>query len=105
MEGHVERERRERGVTAEDAGGEEQPPMLRGVTLEGEVRGEQSHRKRAGDVLEQRGVGKRCTDKPREGKIDAVPQRCPEPTTEEDNQKAHRRPFSVATSTLANSAA
>ena len=85
----IERERREGRVAAEDAGGEEQPPALRGIALEGEVGGEQSHHERAGDILEQRRVGKRGPEQARRGEIDAVAQRRADPAAEKHDQKAH----------------
>src|ERR1043165_392848 len=71
----VEREGRERGVAAQNAGGEEQPPVLRGVAFEGEIGREQAHRERPGDVLEQRRKREGGAEQAREGEVDAVAQR------------------------------
>src|SRR5215213_3620772 len=49
----VERECRKRRVAAENAGSEQEAPMLRTVALEGEIGREQSHDQGPGDVLEQ----------------------------------------------------
>ena len=100
----VERERREGRVAAEDAGGEEQPPALRRIALEGEVAGEQSHHQRAGDVLDQRRVGKCGAEQARRGEIDAMAQRGADAAAEKDDQEAHRDPPS-ATRPVANSSA
>src|ERR1051325_3424183 len=85
----IEREGREGGVAAEDAGGEEQPRVLRGTALEGEVGGEQAHRERAGHVLEQRRIGKRGAEQACRSEIDAVAQCCAETAAEKYDQKAH----------------
>src|SRR5882724_1328801 len=87
----VEREGRERRVAAEDAGREKQPPVLRSVALEGEVAGEQSHRQRAGDVLEQRPIRKCRAEEPCGCKVDAVAQCRAEPAAEKDDEEAHAK--------------
>src|SRR6186997_90911 len=85
----VEREGRERGVAAENAGGEEQPPVLRSfATLEREVAGEQAHHQRAGDVLDQGVPGEGGAEQTRGEKIDAVPQRRSNTAAEEYDDKA-----------------
>src|SRR5262249_41160006 len=86
----VERERREGRVAAENSGGEEQPPVLRGVALEGEVAREQPHHQRAGYVLKQRRVGPCGAEQASGSKIDCVAERRPEPAAKKDNEKAHR---------------
>ncbi len=50
----IERERRERRVAAEDAGGEKQPPMRAVLSLEREPSGDQTHDGGASDVDEDR---------------------------------------------------
>src|SRR6266568_2284548 len=95
----VERERREGGVAAEDAGGEEQPPMLRGVALQCKVGGEQTHHQRAADILEQRVPRERSAEQARREKVDAVAERRAKTATEEDDEEAsHGAACAVATS-------
>src|SRR5215813_10828979 len=86
----VERERREGGVATEDAGGEEQLPVLRSAATEGEIARQHTHNERAGNVLEHGVIRKRGAQQPRRSEIDAVPERRAEAATQKDNQESHR---------------
>ena len=62
--------------------------MLRRIAFESEIGGEQSHHQRAGDVLEQRRVGKCRAEQARRGEVDAVAQRRAEPAAKKHDQKS-----------------
>jgi hypothetical protein len=52
--------------------------MLCQAALEGKKRDQHSHHDRAGDILEQRRIGKRGAEQTREGEIETVPKRSPD---------------------------
>src|SRR6202166_1691653 len=71
----IERERREGGVAAENAGHQEQPPMLRRVALEREIARDQAHDDGAGDVDDEGVIRKSRSKQARANHVEGVAQR------------------------------
>src|SRR5215468_5283 len=83
----IEREGRERRVPAEDAGGQEQPQVLRYAAFEGEISDEQAHHQRAAHVLDECGVIEAGPEPASDRQVDAVAQRGTNAATDEYDQE------------------
>ena len=89
----VKRERRERGVAAEDAGHQKQPPGLRRLALEGEIARDQPHHGRARDVDDEGAPGKSGAHVTGAGDVNEMAETCAKPAPDKDQQIAHRSIF------------
>src|ERR1039458_9337893 len=63
--------------------------MLRGAAFECEVSGNQPHNERAGDIDQQRAVGKCSAEHACGGQVDTVARRRAEPAAEKDDEITH----------------
>src|SRR5436190_18705933 len=86
----IEREGGKRGVAAENAGHHEQPPGLRGLTLEGEIAGDQPHHGRSRDVDDEGAPGKSGAYAAGADEVDEMAQARAKAAPEENPQIAHR---------------
>src|SRR6516165_1031314 len=85
----IERERRKGGVAAEDAGGQEQAPVLRDGAFESEIADQQAHHQRTAHVLEQRGIVEPDAQHARDREVDAMPESGAQAPAQEYDQKTH----------------
>src|SRR4051794_95290 len=92
----VERVGRKRGVAAENAGHQKQPPRLRRLALEGEIARDQPHHGRASDVDDEGAPGKSGAETASAGDVDEIAERRAKPATDKDQQIAHRSIFHVS---------
>src|SRR5690348_1481407 len=88
----IEREGRECGEAAKDAGRQEQAHVLRNTCAIREIAGQESYRERAGHIDDQRPEREAEPEQPRRPDIHAVAQRAADPGTDEDDQVKHGPP-------------
>src|SRR5262249_31748580 len=85
----IERERREGGVAAENARGQEQAPVLRDFALEGEVADQQTHHDGAAHVLDQGRIVEASAEPSSGNEVDTMAQGGADTTAQKYDQESH----------------
>src|SRR5690606_38059197 len=89
-------EGRECRIAAEDSGGQEQPPMLWRIALEGEISGYDAHHQRTADIDDEGRIGKVIAEDTDAGQIKTVTDHCADAAAEKHHQIPHRLSFLMA---------